>query len=242
MTTVGNREKAAGYQNWRHLLFLHWRANAQNLQSQLPDQLSIESFDGSAWLGLVPFAMERVRPWWSPAVPGISWFRETNIRTYVRHKNGQRGVWFFSLDADSRLAVQLARRFWHLNYIDARLSLSVDGDEFRWSGHRRRASDAGYDIRAAFNGESPQTATPGSLDEFLLERYILFTRSSRGRIYSGEVHHQPYPFVRPKRISCQESMLRTILPESPQRGPDHAAYCRGVDVAVSPLKLIPPTQ
>ena len=99
MNSVETSKTISGYQNWRHLVFLHWRVNPQQLQTHLPPGLTIETFDGSAWLALVPFAMENVRPWWSPSVPGISWFLETNLRTYVRHESGLSAVWFFSLDA-----------------------------------------------------------------------------------------------------------------------------------------------
>jgi uncharacterized protein len=98
-------ERAIGFQRWRDLLFMHWRVPAEQLQSVIPAPLQLETFDGSAWIGLVPFAMRDVRPWWSPAVAGISNFLETNVRTYVVHPETGPGVWFFSLDATSRLAV-----------------------------------------------------------------------------------------------------------------------------------------
>jgi len=101
----------AGYQSWSDLTFLHWRIEPESIQKLLPPGLTVETFDHSAWVGIVPFSMEKVRPWWAPAVPGISWFLETNVRTYVRHTNGDTGVWFFSLDANSRLAVRVARTF-----------------------------------------------------------------------------------------------------------------------------------
>ncbi|MFN8706453.1 MAG: YqjF family protein, partial [Planctomyces sp.] len=117
----------AGYQEWRRLLFLHWRVPVEDVQRLLPRGLEVDEFDGSAWLGVVPFSMERIRPWWSPAVPGISWFLETNVRTYVVDRQGVRGVWFFSLDADQWLAVKIARRFWYLPYRHAVLSLQQSG-------------------------------------------------------------------------------------------------------------------
>ena len=113
----------SGYQTWTNLLFSHWRVPPETLQTLLPDGLMVETFDGDGWLGMVPFAMEKVRPWWFPAVPGISWFLETNLRTYVTLPDGRSGVWFFSLDATKRLAVRVARRFWNLPYFDADLSL-----------------------------------------------------------------------------------------------------------------------
>lgn len=115
--------RAIGFQRWRDLLFMHWRVPVEQLQSAIPVPLQLETFDGAAWIGLVPFAMRGVRPWWSPAIAGISNFLETNVRTYVVHPEAGPGVWFFSLDATSRLAVVTARRFWHLPYFHAQLTL-----------------------------------------------------------------------------------------------------------------------
>ena len=163
----------AGYQTWRHLVFLHWRVEPQHLQALLPAGLTVETFDGSGWLALVPFAMERVRPWWSPPVSGVSWFLETNLRTYVRHDNGLSAVWFFSLDANSHIAVKAVRTFWNLNYIHCRMQLDRQSDAggMSFSGQRSRDSPHEYNIRCDIPQEPLQTAESGSLEEFLLERY-----------------------------------------------------------------------
>lgn len=230
-------ERIAGYQNWRHLLFLHWRVDAGVLQECLPVGLTVESFDGSAWLAVVPFSMERIRPWWSPPVPGISWFLETNLRTYVRDKNGDTGVWFFSLDANHRLAVKVARRFWHLNYRYAQLSLTADQSDLTYAGRR---SDAAYAVRASIP-ESPvyETADEGSLEHFLLERYRLFAQSPSGEFYSGNVHHEPYTFTKASIADLSQTLTDTIACAASHGGaPDHVAYSPGVDVKVFPLKRV----
>ena len=170
MSTTIKRNPAVGYQTWRHLVFLHWRVAPEQLQVHLPQGLTVETFDGAAWLALVPFAMERVRPWWSPAVPGISWFLETNVRTYVRHENGLSAVWFFSLDANCRLAVRIARTFWSLNYIDCKMSQEIDQQSgiLKYSGQRSCAPADVYDITCQLPAASPQPAEKGSLEHFLL--------------------------------------------------------------------------
>jgi uncharacterized protein len=119
--------RVAGYHKWRDLLFLHWRAPAEDVQRVLPSGLTVETFDGWAWVGLVAFDMRGVRPWWFPAVPGVSAFHETNVRTYVTRDGDDRGVWFFSLDATNSIAVRVARRRWHLNYYrsDLRITRNV---------------------------------------------------------------------------------------------------------------------
>jgi len=114
------REKPAGYpvmrQRWADLLFLHWRVPVEVVVERLPEGLHVDVFDGSAWLGVVPFFMDRVRPVLLPPVPGISWFMELNVRTYVHDDYGNPGVWFFSLDCNQPLAVEIARRAFHLPY------------------------------------------------------------------------------------------------------------------------------
>ena len=231
----------AGYQAWRHLMFLHWRVPVADLQPLLPEGLTAETFDGSAWLALVPFSMERVRPWWSPAIPGMSWFLETNLRTYVRHASGIRGVWFFSLDANSRLAVRIARTVWKLNYIDCGLSLHVDPDnKYTASGQRRSPHTEFYSITASLTADSPQEAPAGSLEEFLLERYTLLTQAPDGQFYSGQVHHDPYQYQLLSEIDCQQNYTGSLLKRhcDEARPPDHAAWSIGVDVRVSPLRRV----
>ncbi|HEY0384863.1 MAG TPA: DUF2071 domain-containing protein, partial [Pyrinomonadaceae bacterium] len=118
------RERPAGWplgqMNWGKLLFMHWPIEARLLRPLIPQRLVIDTFDGSAWIGVVPFTMWGVRPTFVPPVPGLSQFHELNVRTYV-HLDGVPGVWFHSLDAASRLAVWGARTFFHLPYFNARM-------------------------------------------------------------------------------------------------------------------------
>jgi uncharacterized protein YqjF (DUF2071 family) len=234
--------QTAGYQSWQKLAFLHWRVPASMLQPLIPSELTIEEFDGSAWLGLVPFSMERIRPWWFPAVPGISWFLETNIRTYVVDRNGVRGVWFFSLDANKQLAVTVARTFWHLPYRMAELSMTVskspDGlTTFHYRGTRIDQPPAEYDAVMSVDLQASATpAAPDTLEHFLVERYILFAQKRNGKLMTGQVHHAPY-LIRPI-VSCRVSQSLSSAEGCPTliTPPDHAAYSEGVDVRVSPLK------
>lgn len=233
-------KKIVGYQVWRQLLFIHWRVDPSRLQALLPDGLTIETFDGSAWLAVVPFSMERVRPWWSPPVPGISWFLETNVRTYVRHANGQTGVWFFSLDANHRLAVSVARTFWHLNYRYSRISLRQQQTELKCSGVRPDSSQAAYDITAQISeDEVPVEAKEGSLEHFLLERYHLFAQRPDGRFLCGQVHHQPYRYQSATLTALQQTLTTAMhYPIPSDIAPDHVAYSPGVEVSVSDLELV----
>jgi len=240
----------AGYQRWAMLTFLHWRVTAADLQRLLPEGLTVEEFDGSAWLGVVPFSMERVRPWWSPPVPKVSWFLETNVRTYVIDKRGVSGVWFFSLNANSRLAVNVARTFWHLPYILATMSLNVHRKAARfvpsavdYHGVRRESPAAEYEISVQLPDVKPDPAEPATLEHFLVERYLLFAMDGNKRLSTGRVHHQPYQIVTPTSVSGTQTLTTAIGCNNldPAR-PDHAAWCAGVDVRVSPLTIITETQ
>ena len=237
-----------GFQSWRHLTFLHWRVDPAEVAAKLPDGLELDTFDHSAWVGLVPFLMEGVRPAWFRAVPGVSRFPETNVRTYVTYLNaaGERepGVFFFSLDAAKWPAVLVARSAWNLPYYRARMSVAREGDRVvyvsrrLWPGPR----GAGGRIEVAATG-SPRAAEPGTLEHFLAERYLLFTPGSRGanrgRILRGQVHHTPYP-LRPARVDRLEDTLldaagfgRLSSPDG--RPPDHVCFSDGVDVEIFPL-------
>src|ERR1043165_455614 len=130
---------------WRNLLFMHWPIDAKKLRPLIPESLEIDEFDGSAWVGLIPFTMRAVQPALLPAIPGLSdlpalsAFHECNVRTYVRRRDrtdDHPGVWFFSLDAASRAAVWAARTFFHLPYFHARMRMERAGDEVRYSVQR----------------------------------------------------------------------------------------------------------
>jgi uncharacterized protein YqjF (DUF2071 family) len=228
----------AGYQSWRSLAFLHWRVSASELQPLMPADLSVEEFDGSAWLGLVPFSMERIRPWWSPPVPGISWFLETNVRTYVRHRSGAKGVWFFSLDANSRIAVSVARRFWSLPYFHATMTLdcqtTTHGTQIVYTGCRTAEPSAEYSVSVQIDPqETPRPASLGTLEHFLVERYLLFAQDASGGISLGQVFHPPYQIV---PVTCDVTRdTLTVQNSLIGQPPNHAVFSEGVDVSVSRL-------
>lgn len=181
---------------WLDLAFLHRPVRPALLRAHVPAGLELDTFDGSAWLGSVPFRMEGVRPRRMPAVPGISDFPELNLRTYVTAQ-GKPGVWFFSLDVTGRLAVAIARTWFHLPYHRARMS-SVERDAWIESTHAR---DERVAFRARYRGiGAPFRAAPGSLEAFLVERYCLYASDRRGRILRGDVHHAPWTL---QRAECE---------------------------------------
>src|SRR5262245_4554326 len=107
--------------SWHDLLFAHWPVPVAAMRALVPAPLEVDTFDGAAWIGVVPFRMTRVGPLWLPPIPGVSSFAELNVRTYVT-RDDKPGVWFFSLDAANPLAVRTARRFFHLPYFHAAMS------------------------------------------------------------------------------------------------------------------------
>ena len=112
-------------QRWHDLLFAHWPIDAQSVRALIPPALELDTYDGQAWLGVIPFSMSGVHMRGMPPLPTTRAFAELNVRTYVKY-GGRSGVWFFSLDAASTLAVIGARLGAHLPYY--RASISVDRD------------------------------------------------------------------------------------------------------------------
>lgn len=182
------------FQRWHDLLFAHWPVPTSALRGLIPEALEIERFDGSAWIGVVPFRMSGIRLRGTPAIPGLRAFPELNLRTYVT--DGTRsGVWFFSLDAKNAVAVAVARRWYHLPYFRARMACDGlgDGIEYRSERVHRGAPAASLVGRYRPTGPTMETTRPGSFDHWLTERYCLYARDPRGGIWRGEIDHAPWP-------------------------------------------------
>jgi uncharacterized protein YqjF (DUF2071 family) len=225
--------RPAGRQRWHQLLFAHWEVDPVAVQATLPRGLFVDTFAGSAYLGIVPFAMARVRPAWLPPLPGLSWFLELNVRTYVHDADGRPGVWFYSLDCNQPLAVAIARRFFHLPYRHARMTSSFRDGAIHYECQRRDTAVApGRYVWTPGGKVAP--ATPGSLDFFLLERYLLFTADRSGRLYSGRVHHAPYRVYAPKvsEFSAEPARLAGFQLD---REPASVQAALPVDVWIFPL-------
>jgi len=233
------REKPASpvvmRQDWSHLLFLHWEVSPEEIQQRLPEGLFVDTFQDKAYLGVVPFFMEKIRPVYCPTVPGISWFQELNLRTYVHDKYGRPGVWFFTLDCNQWLAVKIARSLFHLPYNHAKMSFNVKSEQLVYKSKRK-----GDDVEQVFQYPNELTsqleAKVGSLDFFLLERYRLFSQRKNGSIYEGLVHHQPYQY---QHIDKTPQTTRLFsLCDFPEQNtlPDSAIIAATVSVNIHPLK------
>lgn len=182
-------------QTWERLLFAHWPVPPNIMKEHLPKHLPLDTYDGYAWIGIVPFYMCGIRPRWLPSVPYLSAFPEINVRTYVV-RDGKPGVYFFSMDVTNPLAVQLARGVFHLPYYRAKMQIERSGAGWRYNSKRTNR----FAPHAEFAGFYAPTsnvyrASAGSIDEWLTERYCLYTTHS-GTLYRGEIHHLPWPLQR----------------------------------------------
>ncbi len=184
-------------QSWKQLLFMHWRIDPAVMAGLLPGGLKPDCFDGSAWLAVVPFTMRDVYPRHTFAVPGLSHFAELNVRTYVE-VGGRPGVLFFSLDAANPIAVEIARRWYQLPYLNAKMSLREQADGWiDYSSSRTDSRGRSAELRLRYRPTGlVYRSRPGTLEWFLTERYCLYTFNAKGQLMRGEIHHEQWPLQR----------------------------------------------
>lgn len=225
-------------QSWHDLLFAHWPLPASILRESIPAPLEVDLFEGSAWIGIVPFEIRDFRFRRVPPIPGLSAFPELNLRTYVRH-GGRSGVWFLSLDATNRLAIEGARTWYRLPYFRAEMAISRDGERVRFSSTRcdcRSRGDVSFE--AEYRPKLGEVTTDGlSLDRWLTERYCLFAADKRGALYSAEIHHQPWPLQPAEGEFSKNSLLAPLNIELPQVRPV-LHFSKRLDVLIwSPVRV-----
>jgi uncharacterized protein len=190
-------------QTWDELLFAHWRAPADTLRSRLPEGLELDLFEDEAWLGITPFRVTGLRARGLPPLPLISSFLEVNTRTYVT-AGRKPGIWFFSLDAESELAVAAARRGYKLPYFRADMRAEWRDGRLRYESRRRGGGRAA--LRVAYRPTGDVVgADPSSLAHFLTERYCLYTRDAGG-LKRAEIHHAPWP-LQPAEAEIEENTM-----------------------------------
>ena len=224
------KKKIKGYQSWRNLTFLHWEIASEELEPLLPSGLQLDLFQGKAYIGIVPFEMKNIRPAWCPQVLGFN-FLETNVRTYVIH-NQEPGVFFFSLDANSYIAVKVARWIWHLPYFHSAMTLSNKDAVYNYTLKRTDKVQSQIKIEVS---ETLPPSEADSLEYFLLERYLLFTEL-RGQLLRGHVHHIPYPVRQAELIDFEDQLLEVNNIGGISSSPDLVHFSQGVDVEIYPLE------
>jgi uncharacterized protein len=223
--------KAAGTQKWRDLAFLHWEVDAAALRSVVPRSMELDAFEGRYFVGVIPFLMRDVRVGFVPLVSFD--FHETNVRTYVIC-NGEPGIYFFSLEASSWLAVKGARATFGLPYFHARMADDKPDDGvIHYRSERRANPTARHEVRYRIGDSIPVPV--GSLEHFLVERYLLFVEN-KGRVRRAQVHHAPYPVQRAAVISVEDGLVAAAGLTA--TGAPLAHYSPGVDVEVFAAKAI----
>jgi uncharacterized protein YqjF (DUF2071 family) len=180
-------------QTWHNLLFAHWPCPAEVLRPLLPAQVTLDTFEGQAWVGVIAFRMTGIRLRGFPIIPMVERFPEINVRTYVT-VDGKPGVYFLSLDADNPLALALARPWFHLGYRNARISFEQQGETINFRSTRTERGQP----EAAFTGtyhpiSEPRHYPAGTLENWLTERYCYYSPNRLGQVYRGEVYHDPWP-------------------------------------------------
>jgi uncharacterized protein YqjF (DUF2071 family) len=223
------RRSPAMFQRWTKLLFLHWRWAADDIQKHIPRGLTVDCFDGSAWIGIVPFFMDGIRPRGFPPLPLVSSFLELNLRTYVRDESGRPGIWFFSLDANQPLAVWIARVFFALPYRHAVMRATRIGGWIDYASERVARPPA-LEYRYRPSGSFGEAGL-GTLEFFLIERYRLFA-FRRGELLTGRVYHPPYQVSRAEVSHYDARLFELDGFAAPTRPPDHVCYAPRVDVSV----------
>jgi uncharacterized protein YqjF (DUF2071 family) len=194
------------HQRWSRLVFLHWPVAPSAVRALVPATLDLDLFEGAAWATLVAFTVSRMRPSLLPPVPGLSDAHQVNVRTYV-HRDGVPGLWFLSLDANNPLAVCAARIGYRLPFFHARTHIREDGGVVGFRCERTDANcpkatfEAAWELRDTLPGPSL-----GTLDFFLLERYVLYS-GTNDRLLRTRIHHRPWPLRRPMFRHVASTML-----------------------------------
>jgi uncharacterized protein len=207
-------------QQWRLLTFLHWRFPAEDVARLLPEGLTVQTFDGTAWVGLVPFVMMGVRAPGIPPLPWLSRFPETNVRTYIVGPDGREGIWFFSLDA-ARLAPVLAGRAGYgLPYFWSSMRAHPYGGELAYRSVRRWPGESGAGCHAVVTPGRPYEPDElGPLDHFLTARFRLYSVLG-GRLVGADADHPPWPLYRGSVRHLTQNLLSVAgLPEPEQGAP-----------------------
>ena len=206
-------------QHWRWLTFLHWRYPPDAVQSRLPAGLTVESFDGTAWVGLIPFLMDEVRAPGLPPLPWLSRFAETNVRTYVRGPDGRTGIWFFSLDAARLPAVLTARATYRLPYFWSSMAVRRAGDRVSYRSRRRWPGPAAAHCDAEVEfGRTSDPAELTALDHFLTARFRLYSIVA-DRPAVAEAEHPPWMLRRARLLWLRQDLVGAAGLSDPDHEP-----------------------
>jgi len=229
-------------QRWNDLLFAHWPMRIADIDHLLPEGLEADHFQGSAWIGVVPFWMDQIRLRKLPSLPGVRRTPELNLRTYVRDRQtGTPGVYFLSLDARNLFGVMMGRGMFHLPYHWAQMKLEPRGErEFSFYS-RRLLTGTPIRFAARYRGLGPThrlvQTRPGTIEYFLTERYCLFTRDALGRVLRADIHHVPWPLEEAEAEITQNDLPAQFGLQLPNT-PPLLHYSRRLAAYIWPAELV----
>jgi uncharacterized protein len=225
-------------QTWNELLFAHWPVPPAALAGRIPAGLTLDTFDGQAWVGVVPFHMTGVRVRGLPPIPTTARLAEINLRTYVVAE-GKPGVWFFSLDASSPLAVVAARAVFFLPYFNARFAIRRRGATVEYASRRTHRHAPPGEFAASYRPLGPIfQAQPGTLEDWLTARYCLYSANRSGRLFRGEIHHVPWP-LQVAEAEIARNTLASGQGIAPPDIPPLLHYAHRIDMVCWPLQRVP---
>ncbi len=225
------------YMEWHNLLFAHWAVKPSLLEPLIPKGLQLETFDGFAWLGVVPFQMRQTSPRKWLTVSGLSDFDELNVRTYVT--DGKKsGVWFFSLDCNNLFAVRAARLGFHLPYMDAKMRVWSQNQTISYSSQRTHQGVSSADFVGQYQptGATYQS-TSGTLEHWLTERYCLYSANQAGQVFCGEIDHQPWQ-LQPAQADFSSNTMTEWLGFSLPPKPEILHFSAQINVRAWLLKSV----
>ena len=229
--------------DWHDLLFMHWPVDAEPLKRHMPASLTLDTFEGQAWIGVVPFRMSGVSLSWLPDLPWLSRFPELNVRTYVIGPDGRRGVWFYSLDATNPIAVRGARWLYCLKYVDAEITYvedkqSAENAWIRYDSKRTHRGQPAANLKVDYRPTGPAfEAESGTLVDWLTSRYSLFSASTSGQLFRGDIAHEPWQLCDATAVTHENTMTDGIGVALPDTQP-LLHFSRSLHVRASAIRRV----
>ena len=228
-------------QEWHNLLFLHWPIPVKTIRQHIPKELDVDTYNNSAWIGIIPFQMRKLRPSFAFHIPLISNFTEINLRTYVKDKYNRKGVWFFSLDTHNPFGNWVAQTFFHLNYRYARtefITTHTQSNTCKFSFPNTQYPEQTFSWKHSKHEFMP-SKSPESLECFLTERYRLFSfNHKRNVLLTGTLSHYPYELNRPELLKYSTDLFASNKIDFPYGYPESILACRDTKVKVFPIETV----
>jgi hypothetical protein len=214
-------------QQWRDLAYIHWRYDPALLQSLMPEGIEVDTFDGSSWVGLIPFSMRNISFPFIPPVPYFGSFPEVNVRTYVK-RNGVPGVWFFSLDVNRLIPAFVARTTYFIPYCWGRASHTKEDQHLRTTVKRRWPSRSSTQIELTIGAEIKE---PTDLAHFLSARWGLYSKGFGGRLRYAPVDHEQWQLYEANIVNLEDHLVMAAGLPAPT-GEAHVMFSPGVSVRI----------